>query len=124
MPTRTVTRRYLSASTNGSLITANTASPGTLLHTAVNDAINNSFDEVYVCIRNVGAAAVKVYCGIDDMTDPTDLLLNGVTIPAKSFDVWVVQGKMIGGGLNTRIYANTASAIVCDGWVRRTTITT
>lgn len=123
MPTRTVTRRYLSASTNGSTVIGNTASPGTLLHTSVNDSTNNSFDEVYVEVSNLGNLPIKVYVGIGDMTDPTNICVNGLTIPANSARLPILQGKMLAGGLNCRGYANTASNAAFDGWVRRTTIT-
>lgn len=99
-----------SGSTSGRVIPIlATATPGTLLHTAVAGA--TSFDEVYISIANVTAAAATITIEWGGVTDPGDHIVKGLSIPANSTQIMIVPGFRINGGLAIRGFSPTSGAL-------------
>ena len=114
----TFTRTHLSASTSGRPIpVAATATPGTLLHTAISGS--SGFDEVYLWASNVTSSAATLTIEWGGVVDPGDHICKAVSIPANSGPTLVVAGEVINGGLAVRAFSGTASAINVTGYVNR-----
>ena len=112
----TFTKVLLSGSTNGKAIKiAATATPGTLLHTAVAGAA--SLDEVWLYAVNSGAAAVKLTIEWGEATAPDGNI--ELTIPGEDGLVLVVPGLLLQNELVVRAFAATGSVIVIHGYVNR-----
>lgn len=113
-------RVHLSGSTNGKPIpVAATATPGTLLHTAVAGA--TSFDEIYLWAANVSGAAVVLTVQWGGTGDPAEVLVRQVSIPANSALVPIALGQVLNNGLIVRAFAGTASDINITGYINRIT---
>lgn len=113
-------RHLLSGSTSGKPIpVAATATPGTLLHTAV--AGTTSFDEVYVWASNVTAVAATLTIEWGDVTDPGSLMTKGYILAANSLPTPIAVGQVVNGGVAVRAFSGTASAINVTGYVNRIT---
>lgn len=114
----TFTRILLSGSTSGRAIpVAATATPGTLLHTAVAGAV--AFDEVYLWVSNVTGAAATITVEWGGVTDPGDHISKAVSVPANSGPIPLVTGEVMNGGLVVRAFSGTASALNVTGFVNR-----
>jgi len=115
----TYTRVLLSGSpASGRVVpVAQTATPGTLIHTAVAGAA--SFDELYIWASNVTAAAATLTIEWGGVTDPGDHMTKAVSIPANSPPIPIVTGQVMNGGLVVRAFSGTASAINLSGYVNR-----
>lgn len=116
----TYSRTLLSASTNGVPIpVAATATPGTLLHTAI--AGTTSFDEVYLWASNVTAVAATLTLEWGNVTDPGGLLTKGYILAANSLPTPIAVGQVLNGGVAVRAFSGTAGAINITGYVNRIT---
>jgi hypothetical protein len=114
----TYSRLLLSGSTSGRPIKiAATATPGTLVHTAVAGAA--SFDELYVWVTNDSGAAVTLTVEFGGVTDPDDLIVKQVSIPGNSVPVPILTGQVLNGGLVCRMFAGSANVLVASGYVNR-----
>ena len=114
----TYSRLVLSGSTNGREIpVAATATPGTLIHTAVTGTA--SFDELYLWASNVTAAAATLTMEWGGVTDPGDHLVKALSIPANSPPIPLATGQILQNALVTRAFSGTASAINLGGYVNR-----
>lgn len=114
----TYSRILLSGSTSGKPIpVAATATPGTLVHTAVAGAA--AFDEVYLWVSNVTGTAAVITIEWGGVTDPGDHMVKAYSIPANSQPVAVVLGLVLNGGLVVRAFSATASALNVTGYVNR-----
>ena len=112
-------RQLLSGSTSGRPIpVVATATPGTLIHTAVAGAIPNA-DEIYLFASNVTAAAATLTIEWGGVTDPGDHIVKSYSIPAYSAPIPIVDGEVLNGGLIVRAFSGTASAIGITGQVSR-----
>jgi len=111
-------RLLLSGSTSGKPIpVAATATPGTLLHTAIAGA--TAFDEVYLWVSNVTGSAATLSLEWGGVTDPGDLISKAVSVPANSGPTPVLVGQVLNGGLVLRAFSGTASALNITGYVNR-----
>ena len=114
----TFSRVLLSGSTSGRVTpVAATATPGTLIHTAVAGAAAS--DEVYIWASNITAAAATLTIEWGGVTDPGDHIVKGVSIPANSPPVPILLGNVLNGGLAVRAFSGTANAINLYGYVNR-----
>lgn len=114
----TYARALLSGSTSGLPIpVAATATPGTLVHTAVSGA--TAWDEVYLWVSNVTATAATLTVEWGGVTDPGSMLTKAVSIPANSPPIPISLGQVLNGGLVVRAFSGTASALNCTGYVNR-----
>lgn len=114
----TFSRLTLSGSTNGKPIpVAATATPGTLIHTAVSGAA--SFDEIYLWVSNVTGSAATLTLEWGGVTDPGDHLAKSISIPANSGPIPVAFGQVLQNGLVVRAFSGTANALNISGFVNR-----
>lgn len=114
----TYSRLVLSGSTNGRNIpVAATATPGTLLHTAVSGT--TSFDEVYLWAANVTGSAATLTVEWGGVLDPGDHMVKAVSIPANSPPIPIATGQVMQNGLVVRAFSGTGSAINITGYVNR-----
>ena len=105
----------LSGSTNGKgILVAATATPGTLIHTAVSGT--TSFDEIWLYCQNTSTSSVALdieYGG----TATADQI--EITIPGESGLVLVVPGLFLNNGLVVRAWAGTTNVLAIHGYVNR-----
>lgn len=114
----TFSRILLSGSTSGLPIpVAATATPGTVVHTAV--AGSAAFDEVYIWASNVTAAAATLTLEWGGVTDPANHLVKSVSIPANSQPIAIAVGQTVNNGVLVRAFSATASAINLTGYINR-----
>jgi hypothetical protein len=114
----TYSRVLLSGSTSGRVIpVAATATPGTLLHTAVAGA--TSFDEVYLWVSNVTGSAATLTIEWGGVTDPGDHITKAYSVSANSGPTLIVAGEVLNGGLVIRAFSGTANALNVSGYVNR-----
>ena len=99
------------------VVVAATATPGTLIHTAVSGAV--SWDEIYLWVSNVTAAAATLTIEWGGVTDPADHMVKGLSVPANSPPIAIVTGIRLNNGLIIRAFSATASALNITGNVNR-----
>ena len=113
-----VTKRLLSGSTNGRVVpVAATATPGTLIHTALAGTLG--FDELYLFVSNVTAAAARLTLEWGGVGDPTDHMTKQYSIPPNSPPFPVVTGLPLNGAVVVRAFSDVASALNISGFVNR-----
>lgn len=111
-------KRQLSASDKGRGIKVGaTGSPGTLIHTALDNVAANDWDEITLRAINTSGSAVKLSIQWGGTTDPDDLI--EISIPAESGLVDIVLGHVLNDGAEVRAFAATADVIVLHGFVNR-----
>jgi len=111
-------KQLLSSSTNGRVIpVAATATPGTLIHTALAGAAG--FDEIYVWASNVTGSTATLTLEYGGVTDPGDHACKAFSIPAYSPPIPILTGQVLQNGLVVRAFSGTASAINISGYVNR-----
>jgi hypothetical protein len=111
-------KRKLSASVDGRGIkVAATATPGTLVHTALSNVAGNEWDEVWLRAVNTSASAVKLTVQWGGTTDPDDTV--EITIPAESGFTEVIPGHVLQNAKEVRAFAATTNVIVIHGFVNR-----
>lgn len=112
----TFSKRFLSGSTNGRGIkVAATATPGTLIHTAVAGMTN--MDEVWLYCYNSHNATVYLTIEFGGTTAPDDNISAG--IPAKQGLFKAIPGFPINNGLDIRAFCDVANVLVITGFVNR-----
>lgn len=106
----------LSGSTSGRPIkVVATATPGTLIHTAVSGA--TSFDEVSLWCQNTDSTNRLLTIELGGVTSPDDLI--EITIPAESGLLLVLDAHRLNGGVVIRAFAATANVLTIIGEVNR-----
>jgi hypothetical protein len=116
--TTEATKQLLSGSTNGRNIkVVQTATAGTLIHTATNTSGVKDRVTLYAC--NTSASAVKLTLELGGVSSPDDLC--EVTIPSESGWVEVLPGISFNGGVVIRAFAASANVINITGEVDRLT---
>lgn len=110
------TKVILSGSTQGkNILVVATATPGTLIHTAV--AGTSSMDEIWLYAYNSSAAGVLLTLEWGGVASPNDH--TKITINPQSGRILVVDGKLLQNSLVVRAFAATASVICIDGFANR-----
>ena len=108
----------LSGSTDGKAINvAATATPGTLIHTAVAGTGTDNYDETYIQAMNTDTVARKLTIEWGGVASPDDLIEQ--TIDPESGLVWVIPGNRLQNGLVVRAFAATANVITIHGYVNK-----
>ena len=111
-------KRKLSGSSDGRGIKVTaTASPGSLIHTALDSVAANEWDEIFIRAVNTSASAVKLTVEWGGTSSPDDLI--EVTIPAESGFTEVIPGNVLQNGALVRAFASQANVIVLHGYVNR-----
>lgn len=114
----TYARALLSGSTSGKPIkVAATATPGTTIHTAI--AGSTGFDEIYLWVANLTGAARQLTIEWGGTTDPDDLSVKQISIPANSPPIPIMTGQVLNGGLAVKAFSDVANALVVTGYVNR-----
>lgn len=114
----TYSRVLLSGSTNGTPIpVAATATPGTVIHTAI--AGTSAFDEVYIWVSNVTGSAATLTIEWGGVTDPGSLMTKAVSVAANTGPVAIAVGQVLNNGLVVRAFSGTAGALNITGYVNR-----
>lgn len=107
-----------SGSTNGRQVKiAATATPGTLIHTAVNSA--TQMDEVWIWVTNNHTVAVNLTIEWGGATSPDDLIQ--LSVPSKAGHYLVVAGVRINNNLAIRAFASVANVLCVQANVNRIT---
>jgi hypothetical protein len=115
-----VAKRKLSNSTDGRGVkVAATATPGTLLHTAVTGTVAGTWDEVWIYAYNSDTTDRLLTIELGGTTAPDDHIK--VTIPAQQGRFLVVDGAILQNGTVVRAFAATANVIVVTGFVNAIT---
>lgn len=105
----------LSGSTNGKgILVAATATPGTLIHTAVSGT--TSFDEIWLYCQNTSTSSVALDVEYGGTATADNI---EITIPGESGLVLVVPGLFLNNGLVVRAWAGTTNVLAIHGYVNR-----
>lgn len=99
-----------------SLVIAATASPGTLIHSAVESAAPNEWDEVWIRATNPTGSPVKLTIEWGGSTSSDQI---EITVPAESGFTEVIPGHVLHNGAEVRAFAASADALVVHGVVNR-----
>ncbi len=111
-------RQLLSGSTSGREIpVAATTTPGTLIHTAV--AGTTAFDEVYLWVTNVSAAAATLTVEWGNAGTVGDHLVDAYSIPANSAPIPIAVGQVLQSALIVRAFASVTNVLNIVGYVNR-----
>jgi len=111
----TITKRFLSDSTNGRGIkVVQTSTAGTDIHTAVGDA--GDFDEIWLWASNADTAAIILTIEFGGVTGIDDTIVT--TVAASSTEL-VCPGLVLAGGLDVAAFAGSANKISIFGYVNR-----
>ena len=114
----TYSRLLLSGSTNGRpIVVVAVATAGTLIHTSLTES--TGFDEIYLWVSNVTAAAATLTLEWGGVTDPGDHLVSAVSIPPRSEPIPIATGQVLNNTLIVRAFGGTASALNITGYVNR-----
>ena len=114
----TYSKQLLSGSTNGMGIkVAATATPGTLVHTAI--AGTSAIDLIYLWVNNTDSAAHTITIEFGDATSPDHHLVDAFSIAANSGQVQVCFGIPLQNGKTVKIFASAANVIIVHGYVNR-----
>ena len=107
----------LSSSTNGkSVLISASATPGTLIHTAVSGS--TSYDEVWLYCQNTSSS--EAFLDIEyGGTANADLI--ELSIPGESGLVLVVPGLFLNNSLVVRAFASSLNTCTIHGYVNRVT---
>ncbi len=110
----TFTKNKLSGSTNGKFVkVAATATPGTLIHTAVSGTTN--WDEVYLFATNNDTVTRTLTVEWGGTTSPDDLVK--VDLEVVKGEYLVIPGFVLQNGLVVRAFASAANVIVIGGYI-------
>lgn len=107
----------LSASVDGlQILVSSIASPGTLIHTAINSL--TIFDEVYLYATNnhTASANLMLLWGGTASKDYKQM-----AIDSKKGDFLIVPGHIIRNAKEIRAFSDVANVISISGWVNRIT---
>jgi hypothetical protein len=111
-----LTKRVLSSSISGrGILVSATASPGTLIHTAVD--VTNQLDEVWAYAINTDTTDRKLTLELGGVTSPNDLL--EFTIPAEDGAYLLLPGWVYQDGVTIRAFADTTNVLTIHGYVNR-----
>lgn len=111
-------REKLSASTNCEPVKiAATSTPGTTIHTAITGT--TGFDEIYLWVTNTSASAVALTIEFGGTTDPDNLIVKSLSIPANSPPIPILTGQMLNNGQVLAAFAGTTNVLLATGYVNR-----
>lgn len=116
----TFKKRKLSGSTDGRGIkVVQTATAGTIIHTAVAGTTAGTFDEIWLYAYNGHTSDVVLTIEWGGVSVPDDNLV--ITIPFKQGRSLIVAGEILQNGCVVRAFASTANVIVVTGFVNTIT---
>lgn len=114
----TFSRVLLSGSTNGKPVkVVATATAGTTFHTAI--AGTTSYDEIYAWVTNTDGSARTLTIEFGGVTDPDNLIVKALSIPANSPPIPILTGQVLQNGLVVAAFASAANVLLITGYVNR-----
>lgn len=112
----TFTKRCLSGSTNGRGIkVVETATAGTLIHTAVSGT--SDYDELYLYVYNSDSSTRQLTIEFGGVSAPDDNIKVGVA--SQSGLMLVIPGLVLQNGCEVRAFGSLANVLVIFGFVNR-----
>ena len=112
----TFTKAILSGSTSGKgVLVVQTATAGTLIHTAVAGA--SALDEIWLYAVNTSSSSVKLTIEFGGASAPADNI--EVTVLPEAGLVTVLPGLLLNGALTVKAFAGTASVVTVHGFVNK-----
>jgi len=109
-------KRKLSGSTNGlGIKITDTATPGTLIHTAVAGTTAGTFDEIWLFAYNGHTTTVTLTVEFGGHTAPDQNIV--CTLAAKSGLQLVVPGAILQNEMDVNIFCSVDDVAVIYGWV-------
>lgn len=115
-----VAKAKLSGSTDGRMIkVVATASPGTLIHTAVAGVVSGTYDEVWLWAFNNHTADVLIQIQVGGTTAPDDNIV--VSIPFQQGRFLVLDGAILQNATVVRVFAGTTNVVMISGYVNAIT---
>ena len=116
----TAVKRILSGSTRGrAIVVAQEASPGTLIHTAVNSTVAGTYDEIWLWAFNSISPDVLLTVEFGGVSVPGDVVYN--TILGRYGWVPIVPGFILQNALVVRAFASIANVLTITGFVNNIT---
>lgn len=114
-----ITKRKLSGSTDGRQIkVTTTATPGTLIHTAVTGVVAGTWDEIWMYVTNQHTADVTIVVELGGTTSPDDRIT--LTVPVAAGRFLVLDGAILQNGTVLRVWSvTTANVIMVSGFVNQ-----
>lgn len=113
----TNTEELLSGSTSGKpILISTTATPGTLIHTAVTGTASEDNVWIYACNNHTAVVTLTIEYG---GTTAAEQIIMG--IPAKEGLILVIPGLPLNGGLVIRAFASVTNVVSITGLVNRRT---
>jgi len=113
-------KRKLSGSADGKgVLVVATATPGTLIHTAVAGVVAGTLDEIWLYAQNTSASSVKLTIEYGTTTAPDGHI--EATIAGESGLVQIIPGLVLQNAQVVRAFADVASVIVIHGFVNAIT---
>lgn len=114
-----VAKKKLSGSTDGrGVLVVATATPGTLIHTAVTGTTAGTWDEIWLYAANTSTTDLVLTIEFGGTGVGDDFY---VTIPGRSGRVLVVDGGILQNGTVVRAFAASGSTIGISGFVNAIT---
>lgn len=115
-----VSKAKLSGSTDGrQILVAATASPGTLIHTAVTGVVPGTFDEIWLWASLVDSADRLITVQLGGTGAPNDAYQ--LTLPFQQGRILICDGAILQNGTIVRVYASVANVVVVSGYVNQIT---
>jgi hypothetical protein len=112
----TFTKAHLSGAADGLAVkVADTASTGTIIHTAVSGTTAGSFSEIFLWATNTSSAAVQLTIEWGTTTAADGNII--VTVPPKEGLMAVVPGLILHNSKIVTAFAGTADVILLAGYV-------
>jgi len=96
-----------------------TATAGTLIHTAVAGTTVGTWDEIWLWCYNSHSADVVLTIEWGGVTVPDDNIV--ITIPFKQGAFLIIPGWVLQNTLVVRAFASIANVLVIDGYVNKVT---
>jgi hypothetical protein len=117
----TISKRELSGAADGKMVkVAQTATPGTLIHTATSgNAGADDYDEIWLWAVNSDTTARKLTIEWGGTASPDDTI--EVTIPPEAGLVLVVPGLILENSQVVRAFCAAANVVMVAGYVNRMT---
>jgi len=111
-------KRRLSGSVDGKqILIEETATPGTLIHTAVSGSVD--MDEVWLYVTNNHTDAISLTLEFGGVTVPNDLIQ--LSVPSKTGLYLIIPGFILNNSQVVRAFADVADVACISGWVNRIT---
>lgn len=113
-------KRKLSGSTDGKAVKiAATATPGTLIHTAVVGTTSGTYDEIWLYAYNSDSVARTLTIEFGGATAPDQNIV--VTLPPLNGLQLIVPGLILQNGLTVKGFASAANVVTVSGFVNSIT---